>query len=338
MPLRDLLGHRVTTRLLSRALAAGTLPPSLILAGPDGVGKRQTAIAVAQAMNCLAPRRGTGEELPLDACGACTACNRIARGIHPDVQVIEPGETGSIKIDTVREAVRATGFRPFEGRRRVIIFDSAEALGADAQDALLKTLEEPPPSSVLILVTSLPDQLLPTVRSRCPVVRFAPLSPSEIAAWLTGVGGLDDTRAHAVAAVARGSLTVAREIADTGAEGVRGAAQRVLEQVAGARDARAKLAATRDLVGKGRAGAGERQALAAHLHALASLVRDLGSLSTRSDHPLANADLAPALAGLARSFDTDRACHAFAAIDRALEALERNASPKLVADWIVLKL
>lgn len=339
MPFRDLLGNKSTIRLLSRALAAGTLPPSLIFAGPDGVGKRQAAIALAQAVNCPAPRRGASDDdLPFDACGECHVCRRIARGMHPDVEAIEPCETGNIKIDVVREAVRKTGYRPFEGQRRVIIFDSAEALGPDAQDALLKTLEEPPASAMLVLVTSVPDQLLPTVRSRCPVVRFAPLTPRDVATWLMRATGVDEARAHAVAAVANGSLTAAQEIAESGAEGVRAAAQRVLEQVADAADPRVRLEATRELVGRGRAGAGERQALAVVLHAMASLIRDLGSLATRADLPLANSDLAPALAGLSRSFDADRACRAFATIDEALAALEKNASPKLVADWVVLRI
>lgn len=340
MPFRDLVGHRTTLGLLARASAADTLPPSLIFAGPSGVGKKQAAVALAQALNCPTPLRNDAGPLAVDACGTCATCRRIARGMHPDVQLIEPGDTGSIKIDPVREVIRQTGYRPFEARRRAIIFDTAEALGPDAQDALLKTLEEPPPGSVLILVTAVPDRLLPTVRSRCPIVRFAPLGPAEVAAWLEGKHGVDPARAHAVAAVAGGSLTAALEIAESGVEGVRAAARRVLERVADARDPRERLDATRDIVGKGRgSGASERESLAVHLHALASLLRDLGALSTRAGtSALANADLAAPLGALSRAFDADRACRGFGAIDEALRALERNASPKLVADWLVLQL
>src|SRR5207248_3646382 len=137
--------------------------------------------------------------------GTCAACMKLARGAHPDVLVVGPGDSGAIKIDQVREVVERTAYRPFEGKRRVVIVDEADALVGQAQNALLKTLEEPPPSSVFILVTSRPDVLLPTVRSRCPELRFRPLSPADIAAALIA-RGTPEAEAHAVAATANGSL------------------------------------------------------------------------------------------------------------------------------------
>src|SRR5712692_2988036 len=199
MPFRDVIGHRRLVGLLSRSVRHETLPPSLIFAGPDGVGKRLAAIATAQALNCIA-----GDDLS-DACGVCAACSRIARGIHPEVLVVEPGENGSIKIEQVREIVDRAAYRPFEGRRRVVIIDEADALVAPAQNALLKTLEEPPPSSVLILVTSRPDVLLPTVRSRCPQLRFRQLGAHDIAAALVARGHAE-TEARVIAATADGSI------------------------------------------------------------------------------------------------------------------------------------
>ena len=151
MPFRDITGHARIYQLLARAAARASLPPSLIFAGPEGVGKRMTAVALAQLLNCLAPIRmasgGSEDSDPpaVDACGVCASCKRIARGVHADVLLIEPGDTGSIKVEQVRDAVERTGYRPFEGRRRVVIIDDADALMMPAQDALLKTLEEPPP-------------------------------------------------------------------------------------------------------------------------------------------------------------------------------------------------
>src|SRR5262245_25381675 len=98
MPFRDIVGHRRLVELLSRAVGRDSLTPSLILSGPAGVGKRLTALSIAQALNCTAPTGG-------DACGTCAPCRRIARGVFPDVEVIEPGETGSIKIEQVRAAI-----------------------------------------------------------------------------------------------------------------------------------------------------------------------------------------------------------------------------------------
>src|SRR4051812_41321204 len=208
MPFRDIVGHRRLVALLARSAERGTLPPSLIFAGPAGVGKRLAALSIAQALNCLSPR--LSNELGLDACGECAACTRIARGVHPDVLLVEPGDNGSIKIDAVRDLIDRAAYRPFEGRRRAVIIDQADALVAAAQNGLLKTLEEPPSASVFILVTSRPDALLPTVRSRCPQLRFRPLAPDEVAVVLTRLGH-SESEARAVAAIADGSIGQALE-------------------------------------------------------------------------------------------------------------------------------
>ena len=346
MAFRDLVGHRATLGLMARALDAGTLPPTLIFGGPDGVGKRQAAIALGQALNCLNPVKpapwpgNAAAPLAIDGCGHCSPCRRIAKGQHPDVTIVEPSETGTIKIDEIRKVIYETGFKPFEARKRVAIFDGADAINDDGQNALLKTLEEPPASSVLVLVTAQPGALLPTVRSRCPTVRFSPLSPDDVASWLMKTKGMTETKARDVAAVVRGSLSAAAAVAEDGIGSFRAGAQRALELVADARDVRDRLAATTAIVGKGKGtGASEREALSEHLHAMAALLRDLGVLTTRADAgAVANVDLRPALEALSPSFDQDRTLRAFEAVDCALGALERNASPKTVADWIVLQL
>src|SRR5690606_35842437 len=187
--------------------------------------------------------------------------------------------------------------------------------------------------SVLVLVTAQPGTLLPTVRSRCPVVRFAPLSPEDVAAWLVREAGLNEDEARAAAAVSRGSLTLAREAAQAGAGGTREAPRGLLERVAATTDPRARLDAVREIGGKGKGtGASEREALALHLHALQALLRDLGVLATKADTGVANRDLEPALARLSEAFDTDRVLDGFATLQAALQALARNASPKTVAD------
>lgn len=204
MPWREIVGHRRVVSLLSRAVARESVPPSLLLAGPAGVGKRRVALALAEASNCLTPKSGSG--LERDACGECAACRRIARGVHPDVITLEPGDTGAIKIEQVRDVIDRAGYRPFEGRRRVVIADEADAMTADAQSALLKILEEPPAASVFALVSARPDALLPTVQSRCPRLRFGPLSEGEIVAVLTRDHGYSESDARSVAAEAGGSV------------------------------------------------------------------------------------------------------------------------------------
>jgi DNA polymerase III subunit delta' len=343
LPFRDLVGHRRVLGLLARSAARGRLPPSLIFEGPEGIGKARTATALAQALNCRTPIVGAGgDELDLDGCGRCPACQRIVRGVHPDVLRIEPGDSGSIKIEQVREAIERAVYRPFEGMRRVVSIDQADALVIGAQHALLKTLEEPPSASVFVLVTARADALLPTVRSRCARLRFGRLTAAEVATVLIQDHGYDEPDARAGAALADGSIGRALEAQAADFVAARAAAHHVLRVVASGADVHRRLDAAKEMLAEKRKGGGpsgsERDHLAVRLRALASLVRDVGVLTSRADpSAIANADLEAGLHAVAARFDSDRAIRAFSAVDRALEALEGNASPKIVADWLVLQ-
>lgn len=297
MPLRDITGHLRVVELLQRSIGGAKLPPSLIFAGPAGGGKRGAAMAVAQALNC--PHQSGG-----DACGTCAQCVRIARGAHPDIVVVEPSEalSSNRKIDQVRDAIEAAAYRPFEGKRRVVIFDDAIGFGVPGQNALLKTLEEPPSSSVFILITTQPDSLLATVRSRCIRLNF----PSA-------------------------ALRVD--------EDARSVAQRVLEQAAGGSDS-AKLEGAKELLANtgSSSAANDREQVTGHLKAMASLLRDIAIITTRADAPLANGDIQSGLEKLAPAYGGERGVRGFAAIDRAIAAIAANSGIKVVADWLVLQL
>ena len=336
MPFATIAGHQRLRALLARAVAGDTLPPSLLLTGTSGIGKRRTAMAVAEALNCLAPKKTGAFEI--DACGECTACRRIARGVHCDVVVIEPGDTGTIKIEPVRDVIDRANYRPFEGKRRVVIIDEADALVDAAQNALLKTLEEPPAASVFILVSSMPDALLATVRSRCRPLRFGELAPADVAATLMRDHEYSEVDARAAAAEAGGSI--GRALAAGGADltEAREAAHRLLNQAARVVDPARRLDSVRGLTGKA-TGSAERDQMATCLRAMASLLRDVGLLANRADPvTLANADLQDDLRRLAGVYDSERSMRAFGAVDRALAALDRNVNPKVVADWLVLQL
>jgi DNA polymerase III subunit delta' len=341
MPFRDIVGHRSLLALLSRSIEREALPQTLMFAGPSGVGKRLVAGAVAQAINCLTPRRSAGSSadgITVDACGTCAACSRIARGMHPDVLVLEPGDNGSIKIDVVRDVIERSGYRPFEGRRRVVIIDEADAMVAGAQNALLKTLEEPPSASAFILVTSRPDALLITVRSRCPRLRFRPLDLDDVAAVLRS-RGKSEIEARTVAASAEGSIGRALDASAEELLEARDVAVRVLMHAAASDDPRRRIESGKELVATaGAGGAVDREQLATHLRAMSSLLRDVELLAAGGDRAaLANADLAGPLDRLS-AFRGDRGIQAFEVVDRALVALERNAGVKIVADWVVLNL
>jgi DNA polymerase-3 subunit delta' len=337
MPFVDVAGHRRIVSLLSKALARETLPPALLFAGPAGIGKRRVALAMAQAVNCPKPR--STPDLERDACGACAACARIARGVHPDVIVVEPGELGSIKIEQVRDVIGRAAYRPFEGRRRVVIVDDAEALVPQAQNALLKTLEEPPSATVFVLVSSMADSLLPTVLSRCPRLRFVPLDAIDVAAVLTRDHEYSEADARAAAADAEGSIGRALSADSADLTEARGTAERLLRHTARVADPARRLAAVQDIPWRKGSPGADRDQLAASLRVMASMLRDVSVLAWNGDRRLlANADLEPVLDELGRSYDGARSTRAYAAVDEALAALERNASPKVVADWLVLRL
>jgi DNA polymerase-3 subunit delta' len=353
MAFRDVIGHRRLISLLERAVVSNSVPPSLIFSGPDGVGKQLVALSLAQAVNCLNPVDVPGGR---DACGQCASCSKIARGLHPDVIVLAPEEGSAVKIEQVREVVGRTAYRPFEGRLRVAIFDQAELMAAAPQNALLKTLEEPPGSSAFILVTSRPDMLLDTVRSRCCHFRFAPLSAGEIAGGLVARHGYAEHDARAVAALADGSYGRALAARAEELGEARAIAAAVLQQAAGSRDAKLRFAAAAALLQvpsrKGRekksrdsesdksSQPADRGALGLRLRAMGSLLRDVAILITRApDAALVNLDLRSELDPLARSYDHDGVMRAFAAVGRALGALERhNGSPKIIVDWLAFQL
>lgn len=325
MAFRDVVGHRRLVSLLAQAIARQSLTPSLILSGPEGVGKRLIAMSIAQELNC-------GVQ---GACGECAVCRRIARGSHPDVMTIEPGETGSIKIDQVRSAIERAVFRPFEGRRRVTIIEHADALVPAAQNALLKTLEEPLPASVFVLVTSRPDALLPTVLSRCAHLRFGRLQIAEVATVLETREGYTHADALAAAAASDGSVRRALDLEAEEFADARSDAEDLLR--AAGRDPRARLEQAKALLKGSGTAALEREHLGARLMAMTSLVRDASLVASGADAGLlANLDRRASVDSFARAMDVDRMGRIFTAVARAEEALDANVSPKVVADWLAV--
>lgn len=349
MAFRDIHGHRRLVGLLGRAARADALPPSLVFAGPEGVGKKLTALALGQVLNCPSPVDGA--DGGRDACGVCPSCRRIDKGIHPDVVVVRPDDNASIKVDPIREVVAQTAYRPYEGRSRVVIIDDADLLETSAQNALLKILEEPPAHNVFVLVTARPDDLIETVRSRCCLLRFAPLPPGEIAGVLMTRHGQAEADARAAAALAGGSFL--RALASTGGElaEARAVAAGVLVEASRARDPRVRLAIgaalregaarkTRGKAKEARAAEVDRGVLAVRLRALHTLLRDVALLADGGAAAgLVNPDLRADLDTIVGEWNQERAARAFGAVGRALAAVERhNASPKIVVDWLAFQL
>ena len=215
MTLDEIQGQDRTVGLLRRAIGNGRLAHAFIFAGPAGVGKRATALALARAVLC--------PEKPNVGCGTCIDCRLVGAGTHPDMFLedlaaaqAERATASMLSIEQIRRVCASLSLRPVRGSGKVGIVDQAERLTAEAQNALLKTLEEPRGRATLVLVTSNLDALLPTIRSRCQRLLFAPLDDVMVASLLEREGVAADV-ARRAAALADGSLDRARELtSDTG--------------------------------------------------------------------------------------------------------------------------
>lgn len=194
---------------IASTIERGTMPPAWLLVGPPGSGKGAVALAMAAALECT--------EQPGQGCGKCRACARIMRGSFPDVHRIE-AEGTFIRVETVREQVIPEASRsPYEGPFKVFIFYEAERMNPSAQNALLKTLEDPVPDTIFILLSDQEEELLETVRSRCRLMRLHPLAPEQVEAALIARGAAPEAAALAVS-IAGGDLERAYELAvDPGA-------------------------------------------------------------------------------------------------------------------------
>ena len=195
MRLRDFVGNQRLVEILRR----GRLPGASLFTGPEGVGKKTLALSLSALANC---KEGSEDEL----CGTCSSCVKEAAGHHPDIRLFQPHKN-LIKIDTMRELNREVQFRPFEGQLRCFIIDQAETLTEEAANCILKTLEEPPDTSRIILISSFPHRLLPTIRSRCQAFPFHPLGREEILPYLED--HLPEDHPEMRASLAEGSIAVA---------------------------------------------------------------------------------------------------------------------------------
>lgn len=205
MSFKEVIGHQRPIRLLQKAILTDHLPHAYLFHGSDGVGKKFTALTLAKVLNC--------EQEGEDCCDQCLSCRKIDDSNHPDVSVVGP-DGQFIKIDTIRQLQRSLNYRPYEGKRRVCVLDAADRMKTESANALLKTLEEPPPDTLLILLTPETDLLLPTIVSRCQQVRFTSLPIDQMVEELNRRLSIGKEEAKTVAELSQGSLGRALEMFD----------------------------------------------------------------------------------------------------------------------------
>ena len=203
VPIFDgVVGQELALAVLRQALVTGPTHAYLFV-GPMGVGKTDAALEFAAALCC-----------PDHGCGECDTCRRVREGLHPDVEVVAP-EGSFVLVDQIREINRDIALRPFEATARVYILLHAESMNKEAANAFLKTLEEPPPHAYLLLVSDAPDELLPTVVSRCQRVPFSRTPTALLARHLAAEHGLSELDAQAFSRVAQGNLAYGRSLASS---------------------------------------------------------------------------------------------------------------------------
>jgi DNA polymerase-3 subunit delta' len=219
--MNELIGNKAVAQTLSRLVQTGRLPNALLFAGPEGIGKKRFATELARMLVCTR-RHGA------DACGACGACTRAREFViptlekgadtdqvffsqHPDVGIVIPYKQ-NLRIGAIRALETEAHYRPYEAEARVFIVDDAEKMNDPASNALLKTLEEPPATTHLILITSREDTLLPTIRSRCQTIRFAPVPLVELEKHLIDTCDFSPEDAALAARVSGGSVGRAMNI------------------------------------------------------------------------------------------------------------------------------
>ena len=336
----ELTGNSRVKAVLKRMLVSDRLPGAMLFTGEEGIGKKRFALEVARALNCRTPK-------DREACGVCSSCVRIARlnypqredadewtqiiwTDHPDVGlVVAPKRV--LRVEQMRQIEKEANFRPFEGKARVFLIDEADKLNDASANALLKVLEEPPRTSHLILITARPAMLLPTILSRCQMIRFSPLTPAEIESHLVKTD-LDAKTARLRARAAGGSIGRALSNDLVTFTSQRKAMLKVLSALVLSND-RAQLLRSAEQLNE----AQYKDEFEERLDVLETLIRDAWMLSLGVDSSrLVNEDLLPELKEISRKLDSARAGDWILQIEDLREQLIVNVNRKITTDSLFL--
>jgi DNA polymerase-3 subunit delta' len=325
--MRAIYGNQQARARLERAALGDAVSHAWLLTGPADIGKTTLAREFARLLQCTgrAPTDG-------DPCGECASCRKIAHGNHPDVTLIEPKkDERTLKVEIVREMIRMASLAPTEGRWRIFVIPEIERMVLAGANALLKTLEEPAPQVILLLTSSEPETLLPTVLSRCQIVPMLPLSPDEVARALLERWQVSDAEARELAGLANGRLGWAVRAAEK--PELREQRIHELEELAGlataSRDERLR-----------RAGAlGTDVESARRVLELWTLWwRDVVLAAGGAGHLVTSGALRTQAERLGRALGVERAQAFLRALLDAQLALEANANPRLTMEVLALDL
>jgi DNA polymerase-3 subunit delta' len=316
-----IIGHLWAIELLQRGIATGRLSHAYLFTGPARIGKTSLALYLAQALNCLA-----AEGRP---CGSCGACVRISRGLHPDVCVIDG--TSSIKIDQIRQMQVEMALSPFEGRRRVYVLCNFQQATLEASNCLLKTLEEPPSRTTLILTSTEAEALPATIVSRCQVLRLRPLAVAEVEQALQIHWQVEPQQAATLARISQGRIGWAIEASSSDA---------VMH------DRDKYLTALEHILREDRTGRmGLAQQLCRNPQGLPDILdlwqswwRDVLLVKSGNTESVTNVDRQPTLLAEAGDCTLGQVRRCLRAIQEAIEHVEQNVNPCLAMEVLLLRM
>ena len=340
-----LIGRDKEVALLQDAIARGRLHHAYLLGGPPGAGKTALALALAQTLNCQGgalPEALEGGGGP-GPCNACSTCRRIANSNHPDVTIVamEPNQR-ELGIDAIRDLTHFANVKPFEGGWRVFIVQDADRVTHEAANALLKTLEEPPPQTILVLTTAAEERVLPTIRSRCQAVQLHRVPTGTIAAALAQRFELTEDDAMAIASYAQGAPGTAVQAAQDPSllEAQKGAIERLKVLLEAALPERLDAAGSLGDVGQAPSPAlgGARSAAIDLLARWEAWWRDLLLVHQGCTQGLVYARDLASYEIYAKSLTLQQIQGALAAVQTARRQLQANAIPRIVLDVLVLEL
>lgn len=317
MPFSGILGQDSAVAVLGRSLAANRVAHAYLFTGIEGCGKRTTALALIEAIFC-----GRAE-----GCGSCPSCRKLASNHHPDLHLVEP-DGAFIKIDQIRELQRQLALRPYEAPRKGCIIEAADRLHPAASNALLKTLEEPPGSAVLILLSANPAAVLPTIVSRCQQLHFSSL-PQETVERLVMTGGVEPEAAHVAASLSEGSVAKALEIVSGAALEERTHFIEAVCSLSG-NDA-GRIFAFSEAFDK------QKEKAAGMLEMLQSFLRDV-LLRLGGSPEIVNRDLATLVEQIAAHNSLDEVMGKIGTVSTVQQALQRNVNPRLAMETLVMRL
>ena len=324
MAFAQILGQENAIAVLQNAIRHHRIPHAYLFAGDEGVGKKLTAVMFAKALNC--------RECEDDSCDRCVSCHKIDAGNHPDVRIIAP-EGQFIKIDQIRTLQKDVGYKPYEGKRKVYILDHAETLRPEAANALLKTLEEPSADSLIILVTANVYALLPTVISRCQLVRFISFGVQKLTALLVQEHHLPPEQAHLIASLSEGSPGRAYAMDTTETLAKREFVEQLLKTLSsGLRDVRILFTYAEQLVEK-------KTEIQEFLDILLVWYRDMSILQAQGDPSLiANSDVIDRLKQAAAQLSVSQTRRLFDLVYQTKLDLLRNANLQLTLEVMLISL